>query len=133
MSDITLLQFLAWLVPILTTAWVGYLFKRYEQYRKDNSEARKNKELEMEQERHKLAQQMDLLATAIQCMLRDKLLQSCRYYIKQGSIPLAVKVSLSNMYKAYTALHGNDVVTGVYHQMIDLKEDDNTCNNISIL
>lgn len=68
---------------------------------------------------------MEKLENADQCLLRDRLLQSCTHFIKVGSIPVSVKFALSNMHNAYVELGGNDVVTGVYQKMMRLPEIDN--------
>lgn len=53
-------------------------------------------------------------------LLRDRLLQTCVHFEQLHYIPPRELDSLSKMYNAYHALGGNDIITGLYAEMIDL-------------
>lgn len=145
MLEITLADILSWLIPIVATSMLGYILKRYEEGRTAEKQEREqlthqievlNKKIEAQELMVKelvvlagkideLDKRLERLENADQCLLRDRLLQSCTYFIRAGDIPVSVKFALSNMYKAYTELNGNDVVTGVYQKMMRLPEVDN--------
>ena len=58
------------------------------------------------------------IKTAMIAMLHDRLFQSCRYYIKQGYVPLdeaeTVLDNLKLLYDPYSALGGNGTGTELY-------------------
>ena len=58
------------------------------------------------------------IKTAMIAMLHDRLFQSCRYYIKQGYVPLdeaeTVLDNLKLLYDTYSALGGNGTGTELY-------------------
>lgn len=74
---------------------------------------------------------MRLIKNGLQCLLRVKIIEIHDKYTEKGYCPIAIKESLVRLYKAYHALHGNDVATGLYHEtmelptepLIDRKED----------
>lgn len=61
-----------------------------------------------------------LIKNGLQCLLRVKIIEIHDKYIERGYCPIAIKESLVRLYKAYHALHGNDVATGLYHETMEL-------------
>ena len=62
----------------------------------------------------------DCIATGVQCLLRQNILDSYYKYSEQGYCPVAMKESLSMAYEAYSGLGGNDVATALYHKVLEL-------------
>jgi hypothetical protein len=63
---------------------------------------------------------MRLIKNGLQCLLRVKIIEIHDKYTEKGFCPIAIKESLVRLYKAYHALHGNDVATGLYHETMEL-------------
>ena len=63
---------------------------------------------------------MRLIKNGLQCLLRVKIIEIHDKYIDREYCPIAIKESLVRLYKAYHALHGNDVATGLYHETMEL-------------
>lgn len=53
-------------------------------------------------------------------LLRDRLLQSCLHFETAGYIPPRELECLSRMYSAYHDLGGNDVITSLYAEIVEL-------------
>lgn len=73
-----------------------------------------------------------LIKNGLQCLLRVKIIEIHDKYTEKGHCPIAIKESLVRLYKAYHALKGNDVATGLYHETMNLpteppidRKDDN--------
>lgn len=62
------------------------------------------------------------LCEGIQCLLRAEIIRQNEKWVKAGYCPVYAKQALSRAYKAYHALHGNDVATGLYEETMDLPE-----------
>ena len=99
---------------------IGLYFRRYERKR----ERLERERLEREQERYAREQErlsrMVLTEEALVAILRDRIIQSCRFFIKQGSVPAFERESIERMYNAYHGLGGNDIASDIYHQMCKL-------------
>lgn len=99
---------------------VGLYFHRYER----KQEQLENERLEREQERYAREQErlarMVLSEEALVAILRDRIIQSCRFFIKSGSVPAFERESIERMYNAYHGLGGNDIASDIYRQMRDL-------------
>jgi hypothetical protein len=55
-------------------------------------------------------------------LLRDRIIQSCRVFIEKGSITLAARTNISDMYHWYhDELHGNGLGEVYYNKMLELK------------
>ena len=63
---------------------------------------------------------MKLIKNGLQCLLRVKIIEIHDKYAEKGYCPIPIKESLARLYKAYHALHGNDVATGLYHETMEL-------------
>ncbi len=99
---------------------IGLYFRRYERKQEQLEKAR----IEREQERYAREQErlarMCLTEEALVAILRDRIIQSCRFFIKQGSVPAFERESIERMYNAYHGLGGNDIASDIYHQMCKL-------------
>jgi hypothetical protein len=62
------------------------------------------------------------VASGIQAMLRDRIIQKCEYYIRKGFCSSDDKTVLEKMFKPYTALGGNDVAKKIYEHAMELPE-----------
>jgi hypothetical protein len=58
----------------------------------------------------------------VQCLLRAEIIRQNEKWVKAGYCPIYAKQALTRAYKAYTALKGNDVATGLYHEVMELPE-----------
>lgn len=58
--------------------------------------------------------------TGLTAMMRDRLVQGAKYYIKQGYMPLEERTSYELMYEAYHRNGGNGVVTDLYERTMAL-------------
>lgn len=53
-------------------------------------------------------------------LMRDRLVQCCKYYLSLGYMPLDVRTSIELMYNAYHLNHGNGVVTDLFTRAMAL-------------
>lgn len=65
---------------------------------------------------------MKALREGVQCLLRAEIIRQNEKWVKAKYCPVYAKQALSRAYKAYHALHGNDVATGLYEETMDLPE-----------
>lgn len=65
---------------------------------------------------------MKALREGVQCLLRAEIIRQNEKWVKAGHCPVYAKQALSRAYKAYHALHGNDVATGLYEETMELPE-----------
>lgn len=63
------------------------------------------------------------LKNGVQCLLRAEIIRSYDKYKERGKMPLYAKEAITRAYKAYHALGGNDVATELYHEMMELPND----------
>ncbi|MPN16592.1 hypothetical protein SDC9_163937 [bioreactor metagenome] len=56
----------------------------------------------------------------LQCLLRAEIIRSYEKYQDKGFCPLYAKEALKREYDSYHDLHGNDVATDLYRQMMAL-------------
>jgi hypothetical protein len=75
---------------------------------------RKDRKMECDSQRN--------IASGIQAMLRDKIIQKCEYHIQKGFCSSDDKTVLEKMFKPYTALGGNDVAKKIYEHAMELPE-----------
>ena len=68
---------------------------------------------------------LQAIKNGLQCLLRAELIRSYEKYKQHGYCALYAKES-TRAYKAYHALGGNDVVTELYHDTMDLPTE--PCN-----
>lgn len=62
------------------------------------------------------------MCEGIQCLLRAEIIRQNEKWVKAKYCPVYAKQALSRAYKAYHALHGNDVATGLYEETMELPE-----------
>lgn len=65
---------------------------------------------------------MRALRDGVQCLLRAEIIRQNEKWERAGYCPVYAKQALSREYKAYHALHGNDVATSLYEKTIELPE-----------
>ena len=65
------------------------------------------------------------LRDGVQCLLRAEIVRQNEKWTKAEYCPVYAKEALSREYKAYHNLHGNDVATGLYEEVMELPERKN--------
>lgn len=66
----------------------------------------------------------EAIASGIQCLLRERIVESYNKYSSRGYCPIYVKESLQKLYKAYhDGLGGNDVASGLYDKLMAMQEE----------
>ena len=85
----------------LLTACVGYLIKRLHAQRKEYK----------------------AIAEGVQSLLRESIVQNYNKYSDKGFCPIYAKESIKRVYKAYTALGGNDVAESLYKKILEKPEE----------
>lgn len=89
----------------------------------------KERQAEIEQRRAEMEkyEQWDILrqsvANGVQCLLRMELIRSHEKYTAKEHCPVYAKENLTRAYKAYHNLGGNDVVTELYNQLMQMPND----------
>lgn len=56
----------------------------------------------------------------LQCLLRAEIIRNHDKYMDKGYCPIYAKEVLKRAYEAYHALHGNDVATQLYNEVMAL-------------
>ena len=64
-------------------------------------------------------------------LLKDRILQSCRYFINKGEISLGARENITEMYHCYEKMGGNGTGKLIYEQTMKLKINDLNVENIS--
>ena len=62
----------------------------------------------------------------IQCLLRAEIIRNHDKYMDKGYCPIYAKEALKRAYHAYHELHGNDVATGLYNEVMALPTEPRT-------
>lgn len=62
------------------------------------------------------------VASGIQALLRDRIIQKCEFNIQKGYCSSDDKTVLEKMFKPYSALGGNDVAKKIYEHAMELPE-----------
>ena len=62
------------------------------------------------------------LRDGLQCLLRAEIVRQHEKWTREEFCPIYAKEALAREYKAYHALKGNDVATGLYEEIMDLPE-----------
>lgn len=62
------------------------------------------------------------LRDGLQCLLRAEILRQHEKWTRAEFCPIYAKEALTREYKAYHALKGNDVATGLYKEIMELPE-----------
>lgn len=116
-TSIDINTFLLLLSEAIIGGAVGLYFRKYEK----KQEQLENERLEREQERYAREQErlarMVLTEEALVAILRDRIIQSCRIFIKQGYITAFERENIERMYNAYHSLGGNDIASDAYKEM----------------
>ncbi len=63
------------------------------------------------------------LEDGLQCLLRAEIIRNHDKYLDKGYCPIYAKEALKRAYAAYHALHGNDVATQLYNEVMALPTD----------
>ena len=70
--------------------------------------------------------QMKALKNGMTWILHDRLVQSCKFYLKKGHISVDDLENLKGLYDSYHDLGGNGTVTILYNRVkaLEIKDDD---------
>ncbi len=60
------------------------------------------------------------LEAGVQCLLRAEIIRSHEKYTERGKCPIYAREALTWAYQGYHAHGGNDVVTDLYHDLMEL-------------
>lgn len=91
-------ELVKWLVGFVMGGAVSFFAARY-RYRKKNEKAVKE---------------------GLQALLRAEIIRQYEKHEERGYCPLYAKEALKREYHSYHALDGNDVVTELYHKLLEL-------------
>jgi hypothetical protein len=115
--EITVQSFLQYLLSPIAIVLIGkyldYKIERHQKKREEERATRNAKEQEM-------AATIELMKMGLLSMLRDRILQSCRYFIDQGKIDPLVLENITKMHDSYKALGGNGLCDRLYSKVQDL-------------
>jgi hypothetical protein len=64
-------------------------------------------------------------------LLKDRILQSCRYFINKGEISLGARENITEMYHCYERMGGNGTGKLIYEQTMKMKIKDLNVENLS--
>ena len=66
----------------------------------------------------------EAIGDGVQSLLRDTIVTKYGKYTDKDKLycPIHEKESLQKIYKSYTALGGNDIATGMYHELMNLPD-----------
>ena len=73
-----------------------------------------------------LKRKNDAVEEGVQCLLRAEIIRNHDKYIDKGFCPIYAKEALKRAYHAYHELHGNDVATGLYNEVMALPTEPRT-------
>ena len=109
--------FLQYILSPLMIIIIGkYIDAKTEKYRAQRAE---EKALELAKEQEMRAT-MDLVSVGIMSVLRDRILQSCRYFINEGFIESLALENITKMHDSYKALGGNGLCDHQYEAIQNL-------------
>lgn len=80
--------------------------------------------IQIEQKLQSLGEQMKRITENDLILLKDKILHLCGFFITQGSITLAARENITEMYKCYQNMGGNGTGKLMYEQVMKLKVKD---------
>lgn len=71
-----------------------------------------------------ISAKIELIQMGLLAMLRDKIIQSCTYFIETGCIPMLVLENITKMHDSYKALGGNGLCDQLFQeiQQLPIKE-----------
>lgn len=111
--DLFLQYLLSPLVIVAIGKWLDFKLDKHKKER----EREKAVELAKEQE---MTATMELMKMGLMAMLRDRILQSCNYYIGKGSITALALENITRMHDSYKALGGNGLCDHQYDAIQNL-------------
>lgn len=91
------------------------------------------KNAQIENQLTELREQMKRITESDLILMKDKILHLCGFFISQGTITLAARENLTEMYKCYQHLGGNGTCKLVYEQTMSLRVKDILLDNQEIL
>lgn len=60
------------------------------------------------------------IENGLRSLLRDRIVQSCVKYTRQGNVPIEELESVTGMFEAYKGLDGNGAAEAIYHRFLSL-------------
>ncbi len=63
------------------------------------------------------------IKNGLQCLLRAEIIRTADKYSERNCAPIYAKEATTKAYKAYHALGGNDVATGLYKKILALPDE----------
>lgn len=63
------------------------------------------------------------ISDGLQALLRESIVTAYNKYTDKGFCPIYAKESIKKAYKSYAALGGNDVATGLYHDLLAMPSE----------
>lgn len=78
---------------------------------------------EREAERRRLEEKEKALSDGVESLLRKSIVDDYNKYNDKGFCPIYAKESVKRAYKAYHELGGNDVITELYHKILQMPEE----------
>ena len=109
--------FLQYLLSPLAIIFIGkYLDYKIESHQKKRAE---EKAIEYAKEQE-MAATIELMKMGLMAMLRDRIIQSCRFFIDKGSIDPLILENITKMHDSYKALGGNGLCNRQYAAVLKL-------------
>lgn len=100
------------------------LFKMQRNANKEDKEEKKLKDRveKIEKENKEQNRNYELIHESLLALLKDRLFQSCKFYISKGDISVEELENLTTVYKAYSSLGGNGTGKKLYESTQKLFE-----------
>lgn len=95
-------SYLVQLFSVILNIVLLYGFKRYTEKQRD-TEKRQN-----------------AIENGLRSLLRDRVIQSCLKYTKQGHVPVEELDNITGMFEAYKGLNGNGAAEAIYKRFLTL-------------
>lgn len=106
--------FLQYLLSPLAIIFIGkYLDYKIESHQKKRAE---EKAIEYAKEQE-MAATIEAMKEGLLAMLRDRILQSCRYFIERGKIDPLILENITKMHDSYKTLGGNGLCDRQYAEV----------------
>lgn len=109
MISIDILQMIWTVILAFLSALISYSFHKLQKWEEEKKKT--------EEEEAVVAM---VIKEGLKAILRDRIIQSCSYFLKEGYITYVAKENIMRMYNAYTQLGGNDIATGIYEDAMKL-------------
>lgn len=104
------------LTPVLIVVIGKYIDNKVERYRQNRAEE-KAQEMAKEQE---IRANVELIGMGLRSVLRDRILEACKYNIDKGSIePIALE-NITRMHDSYKLLGGNGLCDHLFETVQEL-------------